>query len=120
MITKSLEQYIKENNIKPGTIFTPTESVYAYKRVLGDDWHSYPDPDVKFSEQDEWIFDSDTFDGYWFGLVNNKINRQNPEHIDDRVLKIEIVGKTVIDRLGFRGKTQHFKILEEVTEYIKS
>ena len=116
---KSLEQYIKENNIKPGTIFTPTESVYAYKRVLGDDWHSYPDPNVKFYEQDEWIFDSDTFDGYWFGLINNKINLNNPSQIDEHVLKIEILGQTRIDRLGYRGRTTHFKILEEASEYLR-
>ena len=118
MITKSLETYIKENKIKPGEIFTPTESVYAYKQVRGDDWSSFPDPNLKFSKKDDWIFDSDTFDGYWFGLVNNKINLQNPEQRDNHVLKIEILGETIIDRLGFRGKTQHFKILEDVTEYI--
>lgn len=114
MTLKSLESYIKENNIQPNSIFTPKEPVYAYKRVLGDDWHSYPDPNVKFSEQDEWVLETpDPFDGYWFGLEKTKINHQDPEQADEHLLKIQILGQTCLDGTGYRCQTKHFKILTE-------
>lgn len=114
MTLKSLESYIKENNIQQNSIFTPKEPVYAYKRVLGDDWHSYPDPNVKFSEQDEWVLETpDPFDGYWFGLEKTKINRQDPEQANEHLLKIQILGQTRLDSTGYRCQTKHFKILNE-------